>query len=513
MLAPFALPLLAGILSLIPPTIIGTGSSGLVYQSLYHWIQGSPDPFAVLHIHWLWIPRVLAFVTDGDAFAALLIFKAILIVLTIFLFFRIAVRTFDTTRGNGRPHAYWAAALLTFNVTVLYLSHTFGTELMTLFMAVWLLYLFTSPNPKNHQVAAILFGLSLSIGFWPFILLIAVFTVGLNYHHTIYTPRSKRTYQLIGLILIGAASWLMLQIFYFGTSNVWAAINPKFYRPREANLILQGVIIALFSVNLLFAAVFIRKRGTLAREYQSAFIILGIFFLLNTFSREQMLADTTILLPCIILVMLDRLPFKGSRIGTARISFFGISYLVLNVVLFFLIPSFTNDPQIALSVTRRTKASEDISWHYYDNFDLFSYPKLIEKQSGEDEAHKLLSGVRLDSTLVLINPGTDYWFDAGTLGAEFPNSKFGWFYGNPINMVRLNGLKDTAFIRPAAATPYLSGLFDKTFAHQFIDSVLPSGIPLRESERFQYIDTRGNESGRRALIDRLIYWQYQGFHH
>ena len=495
----FVLPLVAGLLSLIPSTIVDTGSSALLYQSLERWIAGSPDTFTVLHIHWMWIPRVLAFVTGGDVFAALLIFKALLVALTVFLFFQTALRTFDTTR------AYWAVAMLAFNVTVLYLSHTFSTELVTLFIAVWLLYLFTSPNPRNHNLAALLFGLSLSIGFWSFILLIAIFTVGLNYHHTIYTLRAKRTYALLGLVLIGAASWLLLQIFYFGASHVWPEINPQFYRPREINLILQGVLIALFSINVLFAAIFGRRKGSaLAREYQSAFIILGAFFLTNTFSREEMLADAMILLPCIILVALDRI---------ASIKYVAVSYLVVNLGLFLFLPSFTNGPEIAMAIARRTKPSEDISWHYYGNFDMLSYPKLLEQNAGEQEVKKLLVGVRLDSTLVLVNSGTDYWFDAGTLGGEFPNAKFGWLYGTPINIVRINGLKDTGFIRPSAAAPYLSGLFDKSFAHRFIDSVLPPGIPLRESERFQYIDTRRNEAGRKALIDRLIYLQYQSLHH
>ena len=120
---------------------------------------------------------------------------------------------------------------------------------------------------------------------------------------------------------------------------------------------------------------------------------------------------------------------------------------------------------------------------------------------------------RLDSTLVLINAGTDMWFDGATLAAMIPGKKFGWFYGRPSNRVRINGLTDTAFIQPPKEMPYLAGLFEKSFARKLIDSVLPPNTPLRESERFQYIDCRGNEAARQALIDRLIYLQYQGYHH
>jgi hypothetical protein len=492
------LPLIAGLLSLVPPTVIGTGTSALLYQSLEHWARGQSTPFTALHAHWLWIPYAIAFVTGGNIFAALLIFKALLVAGSVWLFFQTARRTLSTER------AYWAAALLAFNVTVLYLSHTFGTQLVTMFTAIWLLYLFTSPVKRNHSIAALLFGLSLSIGFWPFILLIAILTVGLNYHHTLYTPRSKHTFILFGLVLIGAGSWLLLQMFYFGTHNLWSAINPKFYPPREINLILQGIIVAVFSINVLLPASIRRKRGTLARDYQSAFLILVVFFLLNTFSREAMLADAMILLPCIILVALDKV---------TSIKTIGIVYLTLNLALFFFIPSFSNDPEIAMASARRIHSHDKVSWGYYSNFDLFSYPKLLEQQAGEEEVQTLLAKVRLDSTLVLINPGTDYWFDAATLGAEFPNAHFGWFYGNPVNLVRINGEKDTAFILQPKYLPYVAGLFDKSFARTFIDSALPPGVPLHESDRFQYIDTRANEPGKKNLIDRLIYLQYQSFHH
>ncbi|HWF44092.1 MAG TPA: glycosyltransferase family 39 protein [Candidatus Kapabacteria bacterium] len=496
--ASLVLPLVAGLLSLVPPTIVGTGTSALLYQSLEHWTRGQPGAFTALHAHWLWIPYAITFATGGNVFAALLIFKALLVAGSVWLFFQTARRTLST------EHAYWAAALLAFNVTVLYLSHTFGTQLVTMFMAIWLLYLFTSPVKRNHSIAALLFGLSLSIGFWPFILLIAILTVGLNYHHTLYTPRSKRTFILFGLILIGASSWLLLQIFYFGTHDLWHAINPTFYKPREINLILQGIIIAVFSINLLLPASFRRKRGTLARDYQSAFLILGVFFLLNTFSREEMLADAMILLPCLILVALD----KATSIKTI-----GVVYLALNLALFLFIPSFSNNPEIAMASARRIHSNDKVSWGYYSNFDLFSYPKLMEQQAGEEEVRTLLATVRLDSTLVLINPGTDYWFDAATLGSEFPNAHFGWFYGNPINLARINGEKDTAFVRPPNYMPYIAGLFDKSFARTFVDSALPPGVPLHESDRFQYIDTRANEPGKKNLIDRLIYLQYQSFHH
>jgi hypothetical protein len=181
--------------------------------------------------------------------------------------------------------------------------------------------------------------------------------------------------------------------------------------------------------------------------------------------------------------------------------------------LFLLLPVFSPDPELAMPIARQTETSSDVSMHYYASADLFSYAKLREQSSGEEEARSLLAHARLDSTLVLVTPGTDYWFDAATLGAIYPGAKFGWFYGNPINMVRVNGLLDTAFIRPPSNMPYLAGLFEKSYAKRFIDSVLPPGVPIRESARFQYIDTRGNTDARKALIDRLIFLQYQGFRH
>ena len=98
-------------------------------------------------------------------------------------------------------------------------------------------------------------------------------------------------------------------------------------------------------------------------------------------------------------------------------------------------------------------------------------------------------------------------------GAMFPDRQFGWYYGYPTNSVRINGLLDTAFLKPSSNIPYATGLFSKAFARAFIDSLLPPNVPIRETERLQYIDTRGNEQSRIALINRLIYLQHQGFHH
>jgi len=487
----------AGLLTLIPPAIIGMGSSGLAVQSMEHWMRGTPDAFEAPHVHWLWAPRVIAFIT-GNAFSALVAFRAIVVALAVFLFLLTAQRLFDERR------AMIGGAMLVLNVTLLYLSHTFGTQLLTLLAANALLYLFTSPTPRDHRLGALIFGLSLSIGFWPFILLIAILTVGLNLHHTIYTPRAKQTYVLFGLVLIGAAAYLLLAVFYFGGAHLWAAMNPRFFPPRGVSLIAQGLIIAVFSINALFAVIVRRKPGGIAREFQSAFLILGIFFITNLFSREEMLQDVVIILPCLILVALDRM---------GRIGQMGLIYSAINLGLFFILPAFTAVPQLALAASRRTASNDAVAFLYYKTFDLFSYHQLREEQLGEVEAQVLLSTERLDSTLVLINASTNTWFDAGTLGAEFPQATFGWYYGQPINLVRLEGLKDTGFIHPTRAVPYISGLFEKSFARTFIDSTLPPNVPVQETGHFQYIDCRGNERARQALIDRLIYLQYQGLHH
>ncbi len=492
-----AIAVAAGLLTLIPPAIIGTGSSALAVQSLEHWMRGAPDKFEALHVYWLWAPRVIALVTR-TAFSALVAFRAIMVALAVYLFMLTAQRLFDDRR------AMIGGAMLALNVTILYLSHTFGSQLLTLLAANAMLYLFTSPNPRDHRLGALIFGLSLSIGFWPFILLIAVLTVGLNLHHTIYSPRAKQTYLLFGLVLLGAAAYLLLELFYFGSAHLWQAIHPTFFPPRGVSLILQGIIIALFSINLLFAVAVRRKPGSIAREFQAAFVILGVFFLLNRFSREEMLQDVAILLPCLILVALDRV---------GRIGWLGLIYVVINVGLFLALPSFTTNPELSLPPSRRVSSQDAVAFSYYKTFDLFSYHQLRQEQSGEVEVSMLLSTERLDSTLVLINPSSDTWFDAGTLGAEFPNARFGWYYGQPINLARINGLKDTSFVRPTPSRPYLAGLFEKTFARQFIDSSLPPNVPLQETNHFQYIDCRGNERARQALIDRLVYLQYQGFHH
>jgi hypothetical protein len=492
-----AIAVAAGLLTLIPPAIIGTGTSALAVQSLEHWMHSTPDTFEALHVHWLWAPRVIAFIT-GNAFAALVAFRAIVIALSVFLLLLTAQRLFDDRR------AMIGGAMLALNITILYLSHTFGTQLLTLLAANALLYLFTSPTPRDHRLGALIFGLSLSIGFWPFILLIAILTVGLNLHHTLYTPRAKQTYILFGLIVIGAAAYLLLELFYFGGAHLWAAMNPRFFLPRGISLIAQGLIIAVFSINLLFAVIFRRKPGGIAREFQSAFLILGIFFITNLFGREEMLQDVAILLPCLILVALDRI----ERIGTI-----GLIIIVVNLGLFLFLPSFQANSELALPIPRRVSSQDEIAFSYYKTFDLFSYRELREEQRGEVEVQALLSTERLDSTLVLINSSTDTWFDAATLGAEFPQANFGWFYGQPINLVRIDGLKDTAFIRSPPTTPYLSGLFEKSFARQFIDSTMPRNVPVQETEHFQFIDCRGNDSARHALIDRLTYLQYAGFHH
>jgi hypothetical protein len=394
--------------------------------------------------------------------------------------------------------------MLVLNVTLLYLSHTFGTQLLTLLVVSAMLYLFTSPLRMHHNLAALLFGFSLSIGFWPFVLLIATLTVGLNLHHTLYTPRAKQTFVLFGLVTVGAAAYLVLEVFYFGTAHLWSALNPRFFSPRGVSLIAQGLIIAVFSINVLFAVIFRRKPGGLAREFQSAFLILGVFFITNLFSREEMLQDVVIILPCLVLVALDRFGQKGQM---------ALIYSAVNLGLFLALPSFQADPQLAMAVPRRTASNDAIAFSYYKTFDLFSYQHLREEQFGEAEVRSLLSSERLDSTLVLLNSSTDTWFDGGTLGAEYPEARFGWFYGHPTNLVRIDGLKDTEFIRPESSAPYCSGLFEKSFAQSFIDSSLPPGIPLRETEHFQFIDCRGNEAARRTLIDQLIFLQYQGFHH
>ncbi len=497
LLSAIGLSLLAGLLTLISPSIVGTESSALALQSLQHWMTGAPDRFEALHVHWLWLPRVIAFIT-GDAFAALAIFRVILVGLTTYLFLRMAERHFDTKR------AMIGAAMLVLNVTVLYWSHTFGSQLLTLFMAVWLLYLLSSAEPRNHKIAALLFGLSLSIGFWPFVLLVAMMTVGLNFHHTTYTPRAKQTYVLFGLMLIGAASYLLLEIFYFGTAHLWEALNPKFNIPREINLIAQGLVITVFTINALLFSKLGRRKGGLAKDFQSAFVICGMYALVNVFSREDILMDMMVLLPCVVLVALDK--FENIRR-------FATIYLVLNLGLFLLLPAFTTDPEIASAKMQRVHSVDAVSGSYYLANDLFSYQDLREQHAGLEEARQLLRGVRLDSTLILLTPGTDYWFDAGTLAAEFPATDFGWFYGYPINTVRINGMKDTAWIHPLPARPYTAALFDKSYARTFIDSLLPPGVSLKESERFQYIDTRANAFGRRALLDQMIHMEYQGFHH
>ncbi len=489
--------LMAGLLTLIPPSVIGMGSGALALQSLEHWVRGTPDTFEALHVHWLWVPRVIAFIT-GDAFAALAIFRVIVVALAVYFFLLTARRLFDERR------AIIGASMLVLNVTVLYLSHTFGTELITLLAATALLYLFTSPNVQHHKLAAILFGLSLSIGFWPFVLLIAVMTIGLNLHHATYSPRAKQTYVLFGLMLVGMASYLLLEIFYFGAAQVWAAMSPKFFPPRGISLILQGLIVAVFSTNILLVTVFRRKRGGISRDFQSAFLILGVFFITNVFSREEMLQDVVILLPCFILVALE----KWDRIGRM-----GIIYIVCNLGLFFLLPAFETDPEIALANPRRTHPIDEIAFSYYGASDFFSFAQLREEKAGEEEARSLLSRERIDSTLVLIDASTDTWLDAGTLAAKFPQNNFGWYYGQPINLVRWNGLRDTAFIRPPTAMPYLAGLFEKTFARKFLDSALAPGTPIKESQRFQFIDCRMSDDARKALVDQIIYLQYQGFHH
>jgi hypothetical protein len=492
-----ALALVAGLLTLIPPSVIGTGSSALTMQSLEHWMMSTPDTFEALHVHWLWIPRVIAFIT-GDAFAALVVFRVIIVALAVYFFLLTARRMFD------ERSAIIGAAMLVLNVTILSLTHTFDTQLLTLLAATAVLYLFTSPNAQHHKLAALLFGLSLSIGFWPFILLISVVTVGLNLHHTTYGPRSKQTFVLLGLALVGMASYLLLEIFYFGTAHVWSAMIPKFFPPHGISLIAQGIIIAIISSNVLLASIFRRKAGGVSREFQSAFVILGVFFLTNTFSRDEMLHDAAILVPCLIIIALDKFT-NVWRLGAV--------YAAVNLGLFFFLPAFQINSQIAMPEPRRTQSNDAISFSYYGASDLFSYAQLREESAGENEARELLSKERLDSTLVIINPSTDTWFDAATLGTQFPKYNFGWYFGQPVNMVHINGLRDTAYIRPPSSMPYVSGLFEKQFARTFIDSALPPRTPLKESQRFQFIDCRGNDAARKALIDQLISLEYQGFHH
>jgi hypothetical protein len=254
---------------------------------------------------------------------------------------------------------------------------------------------------------------------------------------------------------------------------------------------------------LLFVAK--EKSGSgIARDFQPLIGLLTVFLFSNLLSREDMLHDAIVLLPCLILVGLDRLK---------RPKLFVSIYFAVNLGLFIFLPVFSPNPEIAMPLNHRSGMSGDVPLSYYTSADLFSYAKLREQAAGEDEARDLLAHARVDSTLVLVTPGTDYWFDAATLGAMYPGAKFGWFYGNPINMVRVNGLLDTAFIRPPSNMPYLAGLFEKSYAKRFIDSSLPPGVPVRESARFQYIDTRGNTNARKALIDRLIFLQYQSFRH
>ena len=489
--------ILAGLLTLIPPFLIGTGSSALALQSLEHWMTGAPDRFEALHVHWLWIPRVIVFIA-GDAFAALVIFRVLIVGLTTYLFMKTAERFFA-----GRT-AMIGGAMLLLNATVLYQLHTFGSELLTLFMAVLLLYLLSSPNTRNHKVAALLFGLSLSIGFWPCVLLLAIVTAGLNFHHATYTPKAKGTYVLFALMVVGAGSYLLLEIFYFGTAHLWEVLNPHFYIPREINLIAQGLILSVFTANALLFSKLGRRKGELAREFQSAFVICGMFALINVFSREDILMDMMVLLPCLVLVALDKFD---------NIARFGGIYVALNLGLFLLLPAFTTDPEIASVKAQRMHNIDAISGSYYLANDLFSYHELLEQHDGAEEARQLLGGVHLDSTLVLVNAGTDYWFDGASLGAMFPRSEFGWFYGYPLNTIRINGLIDTAWVHPSPARPYVAGLFEKSYARTFIDSLLPQGVAIKESGRFQYIDTRGNLPARRALIDQMIHLQYQGFHH
>lgn len=499
-----AIPIWAGLvgalLTLIPPSIVGTDSSALALQSIEHWMQGTPDRFEALHIHWLWLPRLIAYVT-GDAFAALVIFRAVVFGLTIYLFAKVAARL---GRGDRATTAF-AAAMLALNVVVLYLSHTFASQLLTLFVAVWMLYLFTSEKTQSHMLAALIFGLSLSIGPLPWLFLFLVAIVGLGIHHATYTPRARQTYQLLGLGLLGIGSYFLLEIFFFGTANILKVMIPDRYNPREISLLAQGFIMALFSINALLLFVGKEKSGIgIARDFQPLIGSLTFFLLFNVLSREDALHVAIVLLPCIILVGLDRL--KQPKL-------FVSIYLAVNLGLFIFLPAFSPNPEIAMPLNRRSGTSGDVPLSYYTSADLFGYAKLREQALGEDEAKVLLASARLDSTIVLVTPGTDYWFDAATLGAMYPSAKFGWFYGNPINMVRVNGLLDTAFIRPPSGTPYLAGLFEKSYAKRFIDSSLPPGVIIRELARFQYIDTRGNAPARKALIDRLIFLQYQGFRH
>ncbi len=491
------LPVIAGLFSLVPPLSIGTSSGALAVQSLEHWMYGHPDTFEALHVHWLWIPRLFAIATQ-TAIGALLVFRAVLAAVSVLLVIQTARRLFDERR------AAIAGAMMAANATVLYVSHTFSLPLLTLTAATLLLYLFTSPEAKHHKIGALLLGLSLSIGFWPFVLLISVLTVGLNLHHTVYTLRSKSTFALFGLILVGVASYLLLEIFYFGGAHVWNAMNPAFYPPHGVSLIAQGLIVAAVSANLLLILPVRRKRGGLGREFSSAFLILGVYVITNLFSREEMLHDAAILVPCLILVAMDSLP-KWER--------FGMIYIAFNLLLFFLLPAIPLDPQIALSDRSRTERNDPIAFSYYGAFDLFSDQALLAQRSGESQARAIILQEQIDSTLVLLNGGTDEWFDGATLGALFPQGHFGWFYGVPINRVRINGLLDTAFARPLPERPYLAGLFEKSFARTFIDSALPPGVPLKESADLQYIDCRGNAEARKALIDRLLSLEYQGFHH
>lgn len=489
--------IVAGLLTLLPPWAIGTGSSALALQSLEHWMRSSPDSFEALHVHWLWIPRVIAFITC-DAFSALVIFRVLVVACAVLVFSLTARRLFDERR------ALIGSALLVLNVTLLYLFHTFSSQLVTLLVASVLLYLFTSSDARYHRLGALLFGLSLAVGFWTFILLIAILTFALNLHHARYTPKSKETYLLFGIILLGAASYLLLEIFYFGWAHLWQAMVPTFYPPRGISRILEGLIVAVFSINVLFVLLFRKKPAGIGRDLQPTFLILGIFFIANAFSRDAMLQDVTIILPCLILVALDKF---------TKIERFALIYCILNIALFFALPAFQSNPELALANERRVSSTDAIAFSYYKSSDLFSFAQTRKMSSGEEEARDLLSKERLDSTLVIMNSSTNTWLDDATLGAEFPEHHFGWYYGRPLNVVRLNGVADTIFLKLGATIPYLSGFFEKNFAREFIDSSLPPGVPLLESENFQYIDCRGNAIAKKALIDQLFFLQYQGFHH
>lgn len=486
-------------MSLLPPWLIGTGESALTAQAIQHWIHGAPDRFVWLHAHWLWMPYVIALMTQKPLMA-LTIFRAIMIGFTACCF----AKTIERIGHGDRATTILGVALLLANVTVVYMLHAYATPLVTLFVAVILLYLLTSEKTANHRIAALIFGLSLSIGFWPFVLLLGIVTVGLNLHHETYTLRSKDTLFLFLFAAAGAASYLLLEIFLFGTSRLGEVLFSKTDPPREISLIAQGIVIAIWSANTLLVWLFKRGGTGLVREFQSAFVILLAFFLLNIFSREDMLHATMILVACLIVIAADKSEGKPILLGTS---------LIASLAFFFLLPPIVPDAQIALAPKARTKSSSDISLRYYGSANMFSFAKLLEESGGETEIRDLLRTQPLDSTLVLVMPGTDYWFDAGTLAVMYPNATFGWYYGNPINRVKINGLEDTTFIRPPAERPYLAAIFEKKFAHAFIDSAMPPSAIIRESERFQFLSTRNDPEARRMLIDRLIELQYHSHHH